>query len=266
MTETAAQIGIIGGSGFYEINGFEIIDEIKVDTPFGSPSDSYKVLKIAQKQVLFLNRHGSGHSIAPHKVNYRANIWGLKKLGAKRIFATGAVGAINKDFKTGEFVLIDQIIDMTHSRASTFYEQDKTIHIDLTEPYCPHLRKVLKEAADELLIKHIHEKGTYICTQGPRFETKAEIHLFASIGADVVGMTAMPEAALARELALCYATLCIVTNEAAGINKEKINALEVLEILNKSKETLNKLFAQSVRLLAEERRCRCKDALEDSEI
>jgi len=256
-------IGIIGGSGVYEIPGTGMIREVSLKTPFGNPSDRYRILVISGKEVAFLLRHGVGHLIPPHKINYRANIWGFKELDVKRILSIGAAGGINSDFQPGDIVILDQVIDMTRNRIATFYEKDRTVHIDFTEPYCPELRKAYLEAASALNME-VHEKGTYICSEGPRLESKAEIGFFSSIGADVVGMTGMPEACLARELELCYSAISVVTNYAAGIRKERLTVSEVMDTMNKASKKLNRLVSLAVSLIPEKRGCTCKDSLRDA--
>lgn len=267
------EIGIIGGSGFYNVGdndrpaatSIELIEEISVDTPYGSPSDRYKALRIAGRDVLFLPRHGAGHSIAPHKVNYRANIWGFSELGVNRIFAVGATGAINKVLNPGDMAILDQIIDMTHGRPSTFYEEGEVYHVDFTEPFCPQLRACLIEASKTLAYEHtIYDDGVYVCTQGPRLETRREISAYSCLGADVVGMTAMPEAILARELQICYSTIAVVTNHAAGVTSKKLTVTEVKDTMAKAFETLKTLLTAAITTVEPHRQCLCKDALKDA--
>ncbi len=257
------KIGIIGGSGVYEIPGIRFIREVSLKTPFGSPSDTYKILNLSEKDVVFLPRHGADHSIPPHKINYRANLWGFRELDVKRILSIGATGGINKAFQPGDILILDQVIDMTRNRTSTFYEKDKVVHVDFTDPYCPELRKAYIETSHELHIK-LHKKGTYICSEGPRLESRAEIRFFSAIGADVVGMTGMPEACLARELELCYSGITIVTNYAAGIKRQRLTISEVIDTMNKASEKLNMLLSRVISHIPERRGCRCRDALKDA--
>ncbi len=266
-----AEIGIIGGSGFYNISGdatpeetrYELIGEKSVDTPYGKPSDVYKMLRIAGRDVIFLPRHGTGHGIAPHKVNYRANIWGFKELGVSSIFAIGATGGINKILLPGDIVILDQLVDMTKGRPSTFYEEGEVYHIDFTYPFCPQLRTDLIEVAKTLGLS-VYDDGIYVCTEGPRLETKQEIKFFACMGADVVGMTAMPEAVLARELQICYSTVAVVTNHAAGVTPAKLTVTEVKDAMDKAYNKLNRLLAAAVAIAKPQRNCQCKDALKDA--
>ncbi|MBF0515956.1 MAG: S-methyl-5'-thioadenosine phosphorylase [Nitrospirae bacterium] len=259
------EIGIIGGSGVYRMPSVELIKDAAVDTPYGEPSDAFKLLRVSGVEVVFLARHGAGHTMPPHKVNYRANIWGFKSLGVKRLLSLGAVGGINPVLAPGAIVVADQIIDMTTGRASTFYEKDEVYHVDFSEPFCPELRAAYIEAARAINLP-VLTRGTYICTNGPRFETRAEIRYYSIIGADMVGMTAMPEAALAREAEICYGTIATVTNHAAGISTEKLTTTEVIETVNNASINLNALLLKTISLIKPERDCPCKDALKDAKL
>lgn len=261
-------IGIIGGSGIYDIESININKEKKLKTPYGSPSEKYLIatLQKSKIEIIFLQRHGAKHTIPPHRINYRANIWGFKKLGVDRIIAFSAAGGINKTFIPGDIIILDQIIDMTSNRAKTYYNGDgKVIHVDFTEPFCPELRNSLKKSASLSGI-NIKNKGTYICVNGPRLETRAEINYFSKIGADVVGMTIMPEALLARELEICYACVSIVTNYAAGLTNKKLTTSEVIQIMNSTKEKINKLLLNLIPFISSERTCMCKEALKDAKM
>ena len=191
--------------------------------------------------MVFLPRHGTGHSVPPHRINYQANIWGMRALGVEAIIATAAVGSLNPEMRPGDFVFVDQFIDFTKNRRQTFFDgrENGVAHLDFTEPYCPALRKTMAAAAGELRARPgaefaFHEKGVYICTEGPRFETPAEIRAYALLGADVVGMTSYPEVALAREAGICYATIAMVTNLAAGMAGGRLTHEEVLEVMAKT--------------------------------
>lgn len=259
-------IGIIGGSGLYNIEGIVIKGVKEIKTPFGASSDSYMVGEISGRGVIFLPRHGSKHTIPPHKINYRANIWGFKELGAERILSFGATGGISPEMKPGTIVVLDQVIDMTKGRDVTFYDgEEGVVHIDFTEPYCPELREVIFTAGKKTEIE-LKKSGTYVCTNGPRLETKAEVKFFSGIGADVVGMTAMPEASLAREAELCYTGIAVVTNYAPGIAKKKLTATEVIEVMNNTSGKLKTLLKEVFSLIPIERRCACKEALKESRI
>ncbi|MBF0566895.1 MAG: S-methyl-5'-thioadenosine phosphorylase [Nitrospirae bacterium] len=256
-------IGIIGGSGVYDMPGIELVKNITLDTPYGAPSGAYSVIKISGREAVFLPRHGSGHSIAPHRVNYRANLWGFKELGVCRILSTGAVGGINRLFNAGDIAIADQLIDMTKGRESTFYNEGKVYHVDFTSPYCPQLRQAFIDGAKSLNF-HVHTRGTYVCTEGPRLESAAEIRFYSIIGADMVGMTAMPEAQLARELEICYSTVAVITNPAAGIAADRLTVTEVMATMKESSERLNALIARTISVVTTERRCSCGEALKDA--
>lgn len=258
------RIGLIGGSGLYEIEGLETTKEIAVTTPYGEPSAVYKIGTLGAEEIVFLSRHGIPHSIPPHKINYRANIWGFKHLGIERIISINAVGGINKNLSPGDIMLLDQIIDLTiGARESTFYDKDKVVHIDFTNPYCHEMRDFIIKASQNIGLP-IKSAGTYICVNGPRLETAEEIRFFSLIGADVVGMTAMPEAALARELEICLSGIAVVTNPAAGTSEGKLTVTEVLETMKKSTERIKSLIKETILNIPAFRSCPCKDALNDA--
>lgn len=260
------KVGLIGGSGLYDIEGLDIVDDILLSTPFGDPSSYYKIGNINGIEIIFLSRHGDTHSLPPHKINYRANIWGFKSLGVKRIISVNAVGGISSLLQPGDIVIPDQIIDFTFGcRISTFYELDKVVHVDFTTPYCYQMRDCIDNAAKKIGI-NILNSGTYICVNGPRLETASEIKFFSSIGADIVGMTAMPEAVLSRECEICFASICVVTNFAAGISRDKLTTTEVLETMKTSKDKIKSIIRETIRIIPPERNCPCKDALKDAEL
>jgi 5'-methylthioadenosine phosphorylase len=258
-------IGIIAGSGFYEVGDIEIKELKKVTTPYGEPSDLYRLGEMSGKGVVFLSRHGTPHQIPPHRINYRANIWGFRELGVERILSVNAVGGINRKLGPGDIVIPDQIIDMTHGRISTFHDGNEVIHIDFTYPFCSELRDALITSGRKL--KTIQgEEGTYICVNGPRLESKAEIQYFSSMGADIVGMTVMPEAPLAREMEICFAGIAVVTNYAAGIRDKRLTATEVVETMKTAKGRLKNLLTETVEVISEVRKCSCQHALKDARI
>ncbi len=226
-------IAIIGGTGLTQLETLDILRKEVVHTPFGEASGPVTHGRLAGKDVAFIARHGYGHTIPPHKVNYRANIWALKSVGAKSIIAVAAVGAINRKLNPGTIALPDQIIDYTYSRSQTYFEDDldHVTHIDFTKPYSPELREKLVAAANKANINFANG-GTYGATQGPRLETAAEIKRLERDGCDMVGMTGMPEAALARELELSYAAITVMANWAAGIVDGEITMKEIQENLN----------------------------------
>jgi len=259
-------IGIIGGSGLYEMKDVVSKGIKSVVTPFGTPSDLYRICEISGRDIIFLPRHGSKHNIPPHRINYRANIWGFKELGAKRVISISATGGVNPEYEPGTLVVPDQIIDMTADRDMTFFEGEGGVfHVDLTDPYCPELRESIIASGKKSGMA-LKKSGTYICTNGPRLETRAEIKSFSQIGADIVGMTAMPEAALAREAELCYAGISVVTNYAAGLKEERLTATEVLEKMGKATLLLKELLKEVFDMIPVARNCTCKDALKEAKI
>jgi 5'-methylthioinosine phosphorylase len=224
MTELA----VIGGSGFDRMQGLEIVRKEQVDTPFGRPSAPLIHGTFQARRILFLPRHGEAHTIPPHQVNYRANLWALKQAGATRVVGVAAVGGIHGEMGPGTIVIPDQIIDYTYGREHTLFEGDlsEITHIDFTLPYCESLRRTLIVAAERAAVEVINA-GTYGATQGPRLESAMEINRLERDGCDLVGMTGMPEAALARELELCYAGCAVVANRAAGRGEGEITMAEI---------------------------------------
>lgn len=233
-----------------------------VRTPYG---DSPKLVigKFRGRDVAFLPRHGRGHTTPPHLINYRANLWALHKLGVTRVFATTASGTLNQRIRPGDLALLTQFLDFTKSRPQTFYEGGKggVAHIDITEPYCPELRGVLMSTAKKLGLG-LHPKATYACTEGPRFETAAEIKALRKLGSDLVGMTNVPECVLARELEICYAAVGIVTNFAAGISRTKLTHADVINLMKGSIGSVQKLLLNAIPNIPKQRSCPCSHALE----
>ncbi len=258
-------IGLIGGSGLYDLPGIKTIEELEIDTPYGMPSDKLKIGELESRKIAFLPRHSYKHNIPPHKINYRANIWALKSIGVERIITVNAVGGINEEYNPGDIVIPDQIIDLTRCRTSTFYDADDVVHVDFTEPYCPQMRAVF--TSSELVNRYnLYTTGTYVCTEGPRLETSAEIRFMKAIGGDMVGMTGMPEAVLARELEICYLKIAVITNPAAGILKKRLTTTEVLETMKLSTDRVKQLIVDALNLLTGERNCPCKDALKEARL
>lgn len=257
-----AEIAIIGGTGVYDAKILDQIHEQRVETPYGAvhlQTGRYK-----DREIAFLARHGAGHSIPPHLVNYRANIWALKKSGVSRIIATTAVGALNPAMRPGDFVVLNQFLDFTKNRASTFFTGGErgVVHVDMTEPYCPSVRQALVTAAG-LKGLRVHDGGTYVCTEGPRFETPAEIQMYAKMGGDVVGMTGVPEVVLAREAEMCYAGVSMITNFAAGIAEQPLTHQEVLAMMRQNRDNLQKLIITAVELIDSCDKCHCQTALQE---
>lgn len=229
---------IIGGTGIYRLDGETL--ERQVQTPYGNAAVYIQNTK--QGDIAFLPRHGKGHSTPPHRINYRANIKALQMLGVERVLATAAVGSLNTEYPPGSLVILDQFIDFTKSRINTFYDgHDGVVHADMMDPYCPVLINHLEKWAEETGV-NIAGRGTYVCVEGPRFETKAEIRLFRQIGGDMVGMTGVPEVALARELGMCYSAVGIVTNWCNGMVEEPISHREILNIMKNGRARLIGLF------------------------
>ncbi len=256
---------LIGGSGLYLPDMLDNAEEKTVDTPFGSIV--YACGSFNGKKIIFIPRHGKGHSVPPHKINYQANIYGLKKLGVKRIIASAAVGSINVKMQVGELVIPNQIIDFTKLRKNTFFEGEdgKVVHTDFTNPYCGALSDVLFKSACLEGIKS-HNKGTYICTEGPRFETSAEINMYRLIGGDIVGMTAMPEAILAREANICYASFALVTNLAAGLSENLITHQEVFECMKSTNEKLKPFIKKALsEIVKMDNKCACQTTISEAE-
>ena len=252
------KIAVIGGSGVYDPDMLENVRQEKVETPYGEVE--LQVGTYAGKEVAFLARHGSKHSIAPHKINYRANIYALKKLGVRKIISTTAVGSLNKAMQLGDFVLPNQF---TKNRVCTFYEGGErgVVHVDVTDPYCPDLRRKIQEIGSRLGI-HVINGGTYVCTDGPRYETPAEIRMFSLLGGDLVGMTNVPEVTLAQEAEMCYATISMVTNMAAGISETKLTHQEVMDAMAANSGNFRRLIMTLLAELdADEDNCDCAHVL-----
>ena len=255
-------IAIIGGTGLCDPKMLSHVTSGKMENFYGTIRFTRGTYK--GKNVIFLARHGKYHSIPPHLINYRANILGLKKLGVSAILSTTAVGAINPDDQPNDFVLPNQFIDFTsHSRHGSFFDGgiNGVVHVDMTEPFCPTLREAVLESASDLGYD-VHPTGTYVCTEGPRFETPTEIRMFGMLGGDVVGMTCVPEVCLAREAEMCYATISIVTNYAAGITKRPMEHKEVVEQMEQNAERLRRLILHTVELY-DDRDCMCRHTLKE---
>lgn len=251
-------LAIIGGTGVYRADMLENSKDITVTTEYGEVSlmtGEYK-----GRRVAFLARHGKGHTVPPHLINYRANIQALKQLGAKRVIATTAVGSLNEQMGPKDFVLVDQFLDFTKGRISTFFEGGAkgVLHVDVTDPYCREIRDFMVKKSKELGFR-VHDGGCYVCAEGPRFETPAEIKMFKMLGGDLVGMTNVPEVVLAREAGLCYATVSMVTNYAAGISPNPLSHGEVLEVMAESSANISQLIMATIEGISLEGRCQCKN-------
>ncbi len=258
-----AEIGIIGGSGFYSL--IEGSEKVEINTKYGKTSDSISVGTISGRKVAFIPRHGSRHVIPPHKVPYRANIEALSQLGVKRIIATNAVGSLVENYAPGDFVFFDQFMNMTHGRADSFYDEDQVAHVSPAEPYCSELRKIAGSISHSNGIKY-HPDGTVVVINGPRFSTKAESKFFNGHGFQVINMTQYPEVMLAKEKAMCYLGIGIVTDYDSGLEGRSdikpVNAEEVNRVFAKSIGTAKKLILDLVPKIPKERSCACKNALD----
>ncbi|NOZ58666.1 MAG: S-methyl-5'-thioadenosine phosphorylase [Euryarchaeota archaeon] len=256
------RIAIIGGTGIYDPELFGEREKRVLTTPYGRASPAF-IGELAGRSVVFMPRHGTGHERPPHRVNYRANIYALKQLGVGRIIATNSVGGINPELSPGDLVVPHDFIDFTRTRRVTFYDT-QAVHVDMSQPYCPELREALIRAGRGA--GGVKERGVYAATEGPRFETPAEIRMLSMLGCDIVGMTGIPEAVLARELEICYASIATVTNYAAGTKQEKLTATEVVEVVRRNEERLRRLIQEAVGLIPEERNCPCATALEEARV
>jgi len=257
-----ARIGIIGGSGLYDMEGIEIIDTIDLDTPFGKPSEPLTLAKIGTQEVIFLPRHGKGHRIPPHRINYRANIYAMKQVGVQQIVSVSAVGSLREDIRPGDFIIIDQFVDRTYGRDATFFDGPVVAHVSMADPVCPALRQRLIRACDAQQIR-VHTTGTYVVMQGPQFSSRAESELYRQWGMDIIGMTNMPEAKLAREAEICYATVAMCTDyDCWHEEEEDVSVSSVIEIMQtnvrKAKRMLHALLQDNVDTHA----CQCGQALQ----
>jgi len=255
-----AQVGIIGGSGFYEL--LDDAREVAVETPFGPPSDVYFVGEIGGVPVAFLPRHGRGHRILPSEVNYRANIWGMKKLGVRYVISASAVGSLKEELKPLDIVVPDQLFDRTRARPSTFFGDGVVVHIGFADPFCEHVSAKLVEEG-RAAGATVHAGGTYVCIEGPQFSTRAESRVYRRLGFDVIGMTNLQEAKLAREAELCYATMALVTDYDVWYEGEQDVTLgQVLSNVRRNVEMAQAIVRRVVPALDLERDCACRHAVE----
>jgi 5'-methylthioadenosine phosphorylase len=256
-----AQIGIIGGSGLYSMPGFEAQQEVTIDTPWGRPSDAYFVGKLAGKAVAFLARHGRGHRFAPSELNFRANIYGMKSLGVERIISLSAVGSLKEEHRPLDFVIPDQFFDRTRGRVSTFFGDGLVAHISFADPVCPQLAVLVHSAARAAGV-NAKMGGTYLCMEGPAFSTKAESNIYRSWGMDVIGMTNLQEAKLAREAEICYVTVAMVTDyDCWHPEHDAVTVNDIIANLNHNAENASKVVAAAVAAMPAARNCKCGAAL-----
>jgi len=259
-----ADIGIIGGSGLYDIEGLRKVRERSLKTPFGAPSDKVVLGELDGIRIAFLSRHGRGHRVNPTEINYRANIYALKSLGVRRVISVSAVGSMMESIKPGDVVLPDQFIDLTKRRVSTFFEGGIVAHVAFGEPVCASLGSALWEAA-RMVGATVHRGGTYVCIEGPQFSTKGESRLYRQWGASVIGMTNLPEAKLAREAELCYSTVALATDYDCWHETEEAVTVEaILTTLRQNVSLAKRLLRTVLPAVAEARACHCQHALQDA--
>lgn len=258
MNKNTADIGIFGGSGFYSF--LDDIKEISIETPFGETSDVISLATFEGKKIAFLPRHGKNHTIPPHRIPYKANLFAMKELGVKKIIGPTASGSLQPHIKPGDFVVCDQFVDRTSGRDDTFYDGPEVKHVSSAYPYCPQLRKIAIEAAHKLGIT-VHEKGTVVVIQGPRFSTVSESRWFSGMGWEVINMTQYPECYLARELGICYANISLVTDYDAGLEgRDDISPVshdEVLKVFNANNEKLRNLLFEMIKMIDPDSGCTC---------
>ncbi len=256
-----AEIGIIGGSGLYSMPGFEAQEEALIDTPFGPPSDNYVLGTLAGRNVAFLARHGRGHRISPSELNFRANIYGMKALGVERIISLSAVGSLKEEHRPLDFVLPDQFFDRTRGRVSTFFGEGLVAHISFADPICPQMIDVLASACQAAGV-NAKKGGTYLCMEGPAFSTKAESNVYRSWGMDVIGMTNLQEAKLAREAEICYVSVAMVTDyDCWHEAHDAVTVNDIIANLVKNAENACRVVAEAVAEMPHDRTCKCGSAL-----
>lgn len=259
------KIGIIGGSGVYKVEGIKNLKEVKVKTPFGEPSDAFRTGELNGVEVIFLPRHGSKHTISPTESNYRANIYGMKKLGAKRLISISACGSLKKELKPLDFVLPHQFVDRTNGgREMTFFQGGIVVHIGFSDPICLEMSKGIHESAKKLALS-VHRGGTYLNMEGPAFSTRAESNLYRSWGMDIIGMTNMAEARLAREAEMCFVTLAAITDYDCWYESQETVTVEmVTSNLLKNADNAKRLLKECITVVAREPHCHCHEALKNA--
>jgi 5'-methylthioadenosine phosphorylase len=258
------RIGIIGGSGLYDVAGLATTSEVSLATPYGDPSDEYLVGELSGIPVAFLARHGRKHVLLPTELNYRANIWGFKTLGCDALISASACGSMKEHIHPGDLVLPDQFIDRTTRRVSTFFGDGCVAHVSLAHPICPHLLETLDRAGRDLGIK-VHSGGVYLGIEGPQFSTRAESLLYRSWGVDVIGMTNIQEARLCREAEMCYSTMAFATDyDCWNEDEQAVTVQAVIEVLSKNADAANRLLTAAVKDVKESRTCTCREALKNA--
>jgi 5'-methylthioadenosine phosphorylase len=264
MTEARRRVGLIGGSGLYDLPGLSTTGEVRLETPFGDPSDAFFLGELDGVPVVFLARHGRGHRLLPSEINFRANVWGFRKLGCDALISASACGSMKESYRPTDIVLPDQFIDRTHRRIATFFGDGCVAHVSLAHPVCPHLLEALDLAGREKGAR-VHTGGTYLGMEGPQFSTKAESWLYRSWGVDVIGMTNVQEAKLCREAEICYATMALVTDYDCWHEDEQAVTVEtILDVLRANAATANAVLAAAVSRIDAARGCACRAALRDA--
>ena len=255
------KIGIIGGSGLYQMEGLSDVEEIEIDTPFGKPSDAYRIGSLEGRRVVFLARHNRNHTITPSELNFRANIYGFKKLGVEWLLSASAVGSLREELRPLDIVLPDQFYDRTKTRISTFFGEGVVVHISFADPICQQLAGIIQQSGKDAGIP-IKRGGTYVCMEGPQFSTRAESNVYRGWGMDLIGMTNLQEAKLAREAEICYTTMALVTDyDCWHPQHDAVTVSEVIENLKRNSENAQKIIRAAVKQLPVERKCKCPDAL-----
>ncbi len=261
--EKNIEIGIFGGTGIYDSGLLEDPQEIDIDTPYGKPSDKITVGMFNGRKIAFLPRHGKKHTIPPHMINFKANIWAFRELGITRIIAPSAVGSLKEELKPGHFALPTQFLDFTKSREGSFSEEGKVIHISVADPFCPELQSSILQVTEKQDLK-MHKDCTYVCIEGPRFSTKAESKFYKTTSADIIGMTLVPECQLAREAQMCYASISTITDYDVWAEKP-VTAKEVIETLSKNVEKTKEILTELIDKIPKTRNCSCEKALAEAE-
>ena len=261
MTGARGRIGLIGGSGLYDLPGLVTTSEVRLRTPFGEPSDAFALGELSGTPVAFLARHGRKHRILPSEINFRANVWGFKELGCDALISASACGSMKEGYRPTDLVLPDQFVDRTHRRVATFFGEGCVAHVSLAHPVCPHLLEALDGAARGAGA-HVHTGGVYLGMEGPQFSTRAESFLYRSWGVDVIGMTNVQEAKLCREAEICYATMALVTDYDCWHEEEQaVNVETILAVLRTNAGTANAVLAAAVPRIDAGRSCACREAL-----
>jgi 5'-methylthioadenosine phosphorylase len=256
-----AEIGVVGGSGLYAMSGLSGVREVRIKTPFGDPSDAIAVGTVEGKRVAFLARHGRGHRILPTELNFRANIYAMKLLGVQRIISVSAVGSLQEDLRPGEFLVVDQFFDATKGRKSTFFGNGVVAHVTFDKPTCPQLSSILGDACVSCGVP-VHRKGTYINMEGPQFSTLAEAHFHRAMKCDVIGMTNVTEAKLAREAEICYSTIAMITDyDCWHPQHESVTVSAILATLNQNASNAQNVLREAIKTTPSQRQCKCGEAL-----